>query len=214
MRQMKQQKISKSMQRAMCLYTCILCLYPKEHRRAYGSLMLQTFKDYYCDAQRDKGTIGWMFWLHVIEDETRSLLREHMENIRGEKSMKHPILKVYFFLFAAFTVLLAVMTWFDLTHAGDVLNILFGLIASVGLYCYLFRKSILTKRYWLLLMVMLALYNISIILFVLVTPSQPYGFSWFFGSTATTSKIYEIIAIAFGLPALWSMYRLSRPAKE
>src|SRR5262249_50883463 len=149
-------------------------------------LMLQTFKDSYREAQRDYGPIRMMFWLHVIEDETRSLLREHMENIRGKKSMKDPIFKIYFFLFDAFTVLLAVMTWFDLTHAGDVLNILFGLIASVGLYCYLFKKSILNKRYWFLLMVLLALYNISIILFVLVTPNQPYGFSWFFGSTATT----------------------------
>jgi hypothetical protein len=176
--------------------------------------MLQTFKDSYSDAQKDNGTIGMLFWLHVIEDETRSLLREHMENIRGEKSMKPPILKAYFFLFATFTVLLAVITWFDLTHAGDVLNILFGLIASAGLYCYLFKKSIISTGSWFLLMVLLALYDISIILFVLVTPSQPSGFSWFFGSTATTSKLYAIIAIAFGLPALWSMYRLSRPARE
>src|SRR6266568_6875852 len=109
MTHMKQEKISKSSERAMRLYACFLRLYPKEHRRAYGSLMLQTFKDAYSDAKRDNGTVGMMFWLHVIEDETRSLLREHMENIRGEKSMKQPILKAYFFLFAAFTVLLAVI---------------------------------------------------------------------------------------------------------
>jgi len=62
---------------AQRLYTLLLLLYPPAHRRAYGPLMLQTFRDSYRDALATHGRLGPGFWLGVAGDEVKSLVREH-----------------------------------------------------------------------------------------------------------------------------------------
>src|SRR5262249_8345015 len=62
---------------AQRLYALLLHLYPPAHRRAYGPLMLQTFRDSYRDALATHGRLGPGFWLGVAGDEVKSLVREH-----------------------------------------------------------------------------------------------------------------------------------------
>jgi hypothetical protein len=70
--------------RAERLYALFLRLYPRAHRRAYGPLMLQTFRDSYRDALMTHGKIEARFWLGVASDEAKSLLREHGTAVREE----------------------------------------------------------------------------------------------------------------------------------
>lgn len=72
------------------LYALWLELYPRAHRRAYGPLMLQTFKDSYRDARATPGDIGVQFWLATVGDEARSLAREYGTVLRetGQR-LKH-----------------------------------------------------------------------------------------------------------------------------
>lgn len=74
---MNQADPPKKRTRAEQLYALCLRLYPRAHRRAYGPLMLQTFRDSYRDALATHGKGGMRFWLGVASDEAKSLLREH-----------------------------------------------------------------------------------------------------------------------------------------
>lgn len=65
------------------LYALLLLLYPPAHRRTYGPLMLQTFRDSYRDALATEGHLGLGFWLAVASDEGKSLAREHGTALRA-----------------------------------------------------------------------------------------------------------------------------------
>jgi hypothetical protein len=58
------------------LYAWSLRLYPRAHRRAYGPLMLQAFRDSYRDALATHGRAGARFWLGIADAAARSLVRE------------------------------------------------------------------------------------------------------------------------------------------
>ena len=79
---MKQTKRVQKRILAERLYAFYLHLYPRTHRRAYGPLMLQTFKDSYRDELATQGKIGMRFWLAVVCDETKSLAREQVAVLR------------------------------------------------------------------------------------------------------------------------------------
>lgn len=66
------------------LYALLLLLYPPAHRRAYGPLMLQTFRDSCRDMLATHGRLGPGFWAGVAGDEMRSLGREHATALRAE----------------------------------------------------------------------------------------------------------------------------------
>lgn len=66
------------------LYALLLLLYPRAHRRAYGPLMLQTFRDSYRDAVATHGRVALGFWVGVASDEVKSLVREHGTVLRAE----------------------------------------------------------------------------------------------------------------------------------
>ncbi|MGH2457863.1 MAG: hypothetical protein ACRDIY_03240, partial [Chloroflexota bacterium] len=68
--------------RAERLYARWLHLYPSEHRRAYGPLMLQAFRDSYRDARDTRGKVAGDFWLAVVGDAVISLAREYDVVIR------------------------------------------------------------------------------------------------------------------------------------
>jgi hypothetical protein len=85
---MKQQKRAYKQLHAERLYALLLCLYPRAHRQQYGPLMLQTFKDHYQETREAQGRIGMAFWLGVLADETKSVLREQLSSIQGEIMMQ------------------------------------------------------------------------------------------------------------------------------
>lgn len=62
-------------------YVLLLYLYPAAHRRKYGPLMLQTFKDYYRETFDEPGQVGAAFWLEVITDGAGSALREQLSSL-------------------------------------------------------------------------------------------------------------------------------------
>lgn len=62
--------------RAERVYAALLRLYPRGHRRAYGPLMLQTFRDQVREALASSGSLGTAFWLEVLADVVRSVWRE------------------------------------------------------------------------------------------------------------------------------------------
>lgn len=66
------------------LYALLLLLYPRAHRRVYGPLMLQTFGDSYRDVLATRGRAGSGFWLGLICDEAKSLVREHGAALKAE----------------------------------------------------------------------------------------------------------------------------------
>jgi hypothetical protein len=80
---MKQRKQPCEQILAERLYAWCLHLYPRAHRRTYGPLMLQTFKDHCRDTRQAQGRIGITFWLEVLADETKSVLREQLSSIQG-----------------------------------------------------------------------------------------------------------------------------------
>ena len=75
---MKQQQDVQRRARAEWVYTQFLRLYPRAHRQAFGEPMLQAFRDHYCDAIETEREQTTRFWLSVIGDEGKSLLREYL----------------------------------------------------------------------------------------------------------------------------------------
>jgi len=75
---MKQQQDVQKRAQAERVYARFLRLYPRVHRRAFGEPMLQAFRDHYGDAIETEGEHTARFWLRVVGDEGKSLLREHM----------------------------------------------------------------------------------------------------------------------------------------
>jgi hypothetical protein len=70
------------------LYALLLKLYPEAHRKEYGPLMLQAFKDHYREMREVQGRVGIVFWLDVIVDETRSALKEQMVSMQEGIAMQ------------------------------------------------------------------------------------------------------------------------------
>jgi hypothetical protein len=66
------------------VYALMLLMYPRAHRRAFGPLMLQTFRDSYRDTLITQGRVGPGFWLGVAGDEAMSLVREHGSALRAK----------------------------------------------------------------------------------------------------------------------------------
>jgi hypothetical protein len=68
-------------------YALLLRLYPRGHRRDYGPLMLQTFRDQVRDALASSGSLGIGFWLAVLADVVRSVWRERRSTVEGRLRM-------------------------------------------------------------------------------------------------------------------------------
>ena len=65
------------------LYHILLFVYPAEHRRAYGSLMAQLFRDLGRDAYREHGLTGLMrLWSRVLVDTAVSATVEHLHALQ------------------------------------------------------------------------------------------------------------------------------------
>lgn len=119
---MKQDKVTQRRARARQVYAWLIRLYPEDHRRLCGPPMLQTFQDHYRDAIETRGESELQFWLGVLGDESKSVVREQLAALREkEASMKR---LVFLAPEAAVVTLLWVLGWFTLGFQG-----MFGLTA-------------------------------------------------------------------------------------
>jgi tetratricopeptide (TPR) repeat protein len=75
--------------RARRWYALVLRLYPAAHRRNFEAEMRQTFADHYRDVAAQDGRVGPAFWLAVLTDEARSIVRERRAaSGRGRRIMR------------------------------------------------------------------------------------------------------------------------------
>jgi hypothetical protein len=65
------------MKTAERVYDALLRLYPQSYRDTFGAEMRQTFRDLYQDVQRSHGRVGVGFWLEIVGDDLRNVLRQH-----------------------------------------------------------------------------------------------------------------------------------------
>src|SRR5205823_10136276 len=88
-RYMKQQKDIQKRERAERVYASFLRLYPRAHQQAFGDQMRHAFQDHYCDVVETEGESEARFWLGVVSDEGKSLLRDVLaEQREGDIVMK------------------------------------------------------------------------------------------------------------------------------
>jgi hypothetical protein len=97
--------------RAERIYAVLLRLYPREHRRDYGPLMLQTFRDEVRDSLATSGSLGIAFWLAVLADVVHSVWRERRALGEGGRRV----------------------SWIG-KHFGVVAGLLLGGLAVVGIF--------------------------------------------------------------------------------
>lgn len=95
--------------RALSLYARLLALYPKPHRDEFGPQMQRAFEDSYVQATKGERRVGADFWLAVLWDASRSIVRERAAEPNGD---------VFFFLLVAIWVS-AVLVVPDLSVVGD-----------------------------------------------------------------------------------------------
>ncbi|HEV3101792.1 MAG TPA: hypothetical protein VG426_05570 [Candidatus Dormibacteraeota bacterium] len=71
-------------ERAARLYARLVALYPKGHREEFGLQMQRTFEDSYRHATEEERRAGIRFWLAVLSDEGRCIVREHAAKPQGD----------------------------------------------------------------------------------------------------------------------------------
>ncbi|MDY0019311.1 MAG: hypothetical protein RBT47_04840, partial [Anaerolineae bacterium] len=68
-----------SIRHAVGLYSALLWLYPRDHRREYGSLMVQLFRDQCEEAYARRGIWGLLpVWLRTLWDLCVTVFQEHL----------------------------------------------------------------------------------------------------------------------------------------
>jgi hypothetical protein len=65
------------------VYHASLFIYPEEHRREYGPLMVQVFRDLCRDMYQRRGMLGLVkLWSHVLLDTTVTAVAEHAYELK------------------------------------------------------------------------------------------------------------------------------------
>ncbi|MBV9616683.1 MAG: hypothetical protein JO031_14620 [Ktedonobacteraceae bacterium] len=112
--------------------------YPQGYRQAFGSQMLQTFKDHYSDVVELDESAATRFWVAVVSDEVRGILREHFIALKERTSMNTTWIKQGLL----FGVLLGIIhiaydLILNLAPANATLNSLFnnGILLVVLIFC-------------------------------------------------------------------------------
>jgi hypothetical protein len=73
-------------ERAVSFYARLLSLYPAAHHDEFGPQMQRTFEDVYRHATEGERRAGFGFWLAVLWDEGRSIVRERAAEPHGDVS--------------------------------------------------------------------------------------------------------------------------------
>ncbi len=120
---------------ALRFYAFILRFYPAQYRQAFGPQMLQTFKDWYHEVLAQQGHVGIIFWLAVLADEARSIVREYFASWRkGSSPMEKLSKRKWQFLIGAalgLVIILAPFVFGRIVAATSL--VLFGLILLVAI---------------------------------------------------------------------------------
>ena len=67
------------------VYRWLLFFYPADHRREYGPLMAQLFRDHCRDALQQAGAIGLIkLWVNTLIDLITTVIIEHIAKLKGE----------------------------------------------------------------------------------------------------------------------------------
>jgi hypothetical protein len=117
--------------RSVRIYRWLLAIHPLEHRREYGGLMTQLFRDQ-CRAAGRSGKPGALFdlWRLTLSDLAASVVREHFDQTINQMK-KMPPTKVSMIL-AAVAILAAALTGTFVAQPGLALALAyFSLLAVV-----------------------------------------------------------------------------------
>ena len=96
------------------LYKKLFYLYPKKYRDEFGNQILLVFKDLYNDELKDKGRVGFVFWILQFADLTNSLLSENMDSFFSKGFRKYFNLNNYNIIGGLLLLPLFTVTFIDL----------------------------------------------------------------------------------------------------
>src|SRR5688572_14644994 len=103
-------------------YALMLTAYPAEFRRQYGAPMVQLFRD--CeDAARNRKGLGALmhFWMTALLDLVITAPKEHLDNLRKEKSVMKNLRRDALALFGCVAIIFVafLLLRYILAHQGS-----------------------------------------------------------------------------------------------
>ena len=104
------------------LYEKCLLAYPSDFRQAFGSEMVQVFRDSYREHSKGDGTALVRFWLHTIEDLMRSAFKERTES---ENSFMNNFKRDVIAVLGSITLIAIAMALLGYGRKHEVSSILF-----------------------------------------------------------------------------------------
>ncbi len=110
--------------KAVRFYARLVALYPKPHRDEFGPQMRQTFEDSYRHAVEGEGRVGIGFWLAVLLDEGRSIVRERAAEPHGDV-LFYALVMMWGLAVLIVPTISAVRDWRNLVVPTGMLAILF-----------------------------------------------------------------------------------------
>jgi hypothetical protein len=144
------------------IYRKLLLLYPPAHRRDYGGLMAQLFRDQCRDAYREGRTAGLMkLWLRVLPDIGRTSIQEQIAAIERKKIMKNITVINNPTTLLIIGIALGILSVpFVQSPGGLLLAIASALAILARAIVDLFRPSIEWKRIVLATLVIMVIYGL------------------------------------------------------
>ena len=121
---------------AVKIYRLLLSLYPKSYLKDYKILMEQTFRD----MMKENGN-AFNIWFRILKELPGSLFKEHLENIKGGKSMivenstKSKIyistIVIFWITFALFILVTVGMYLYVVPYIGIITGIYLRAVISI-----------------------------------------------------------------------------------
>jgi hypothetical protein len=106
-------------------YALMLKAYPAEFRREYGPHMAQVFRDCGRAAEsRKKLFVSMHFWLIILLDLVKTAPKEHVDNLRKEKSLMNNLRRDALALFGCIAIIVVAMLLLNYGRAHQVSSIL------------------------------------------------------------------------------------------
>jgi len=106
-------------------YALLLKAYPAEFRREYGPHMAQVFRDCSRAADSHKKPVVLMhFWLVTVLDLAKTAPKEHLDNLRKEKSVMNNLRRDVLALFGCIAIVVVALLLLNYGRAHQVSSIL------------------------------------------------------------------------------------------
>ncbi|MCM3903009.1 MAG: hypothetical protein ND866_14980 [Pyrinomonadaceae bacterium] len=115
-------------------YALMLKTYPAEFRREYGPHMAQVVRDCRREADRSRGPMVLMnFWLAILLDLVRTAPKEHLDNLRKERSVMNNLRRDALALFGCIAIIVVALLLlrYLLAHQGPFTLLGYALDAMV-----------------------------------------------------------------------------------